>query len=197
MILHFLKSGGNEMKHVFRTDSGGLLSLGVCLLFTSVSGASAQDLSVYTNTQLSSIAETLDVTLEEAHQRATQELYATQQTVEFLTTIDPDTGLSQAYALGETTGLAEDMAAYSQHQTETIENYTAIMQLRTENLSNLWEERNWARVSAFLDTGSLYEEIEDLPMDSIFDDLASITPDPDYFPGFYIPAGGFFSQANN
>lgn len=185
------------MEQVFRESSEGLVGLGACLLFTSVSGAFAQDLSVYTNTQLSAVAETLDVAIEETQQRVSQELYATQQAVEFLTTIDPDTGLPQAYAFRETTGLAEDMAAYSQNQTETIENYTAMMQLRTENLSDLWEQRNWVRVSTFLETGSLYEEIEDLPMDSVFDDLASITPDPDYFPGFYIPAGGFFSQVNN
>ena len=185
------------MEQVFRKCSGELAVVGTCLFVTSVSGVSAQDINTSTHTQLSSMAETLDVAIEETQQQALQELYTTQQTVEFLTTIDPNTGLSQAYSLGETTGLAEDMAAYSQSQAEIIENYNAMMQLRTDNISDLWEQRNWARVSTFLQTGSLYDEIDDLPIDGAFDDLASITPDPNYFPGFYVPTGGFFSQVNN
>lgn len=185
------------MKQTFQKSFGRLATFGMCVHLMSVSAISAQEISVYTDNQLSSVGEALGVALENTQQRALQELHTSQETVEFLTAIDPDTGLPQAYSLGETTGLAEDMAAYSQNQTETIENYTADMQLRIENVSELWEQRNWARVSTFLQTGSLYDEIEDLPMDSVFDDLSSITLDPDYLPGFYIPAGGFFSQVSN
>jgi hypothetical protein len=144
---------------------------------------------------LSEISETVNIALDEVYHRADQELYATREAVEFLTAIDPDTGLSQAYSLRETTGLAEDMALYSQRQLQAIENYSDMMSERTSILSDLWEQRNYVRTVVFLQTGSLYD-VEDLPIENVFDSPPEISPNPGYFPGFHVPPGGFFSQVN-
>lgn len=113
-----------------------------------------------------------------------------------MTKIDPSTGLTQAFVFSDVTGLADDMAEYSERQSETIDTYSDSMNIRLQNLSNLWDIRNESRVSSFLETSSLYD-IEELPTESIFDNVDEFVPAPDYFPGFYVPPGGFFSLTVN
>lgn len=163
----------------------------------AVSEVSAQDASVHESidAQLSEISQAVNITLNGVYHRADQELNATRETVEFLTAIDPDTGLSRAYSLRETTGLAEDMALYSQRQLQAIENYSDTMSERTGTLSELWGQRNHIRTAVFLQSGSLYDA-EDLPIENVFDGPPAISPNPGYFPGFHVPPGGFFSQVN-
>ncbi len=176
-----------------RWSSASPLSLFLCV---SVSSVSAQDARLDSNAQFSDIVASVALSVEGARQSAIQELDTTRQTVEFLTKIDPSTGLTQAFVFSDVTGLADDMAEYSERQSETIDTYSDSMNIRLQNLSNLWDIRNESRVSSFLETSSLYD-IEELPTESIFDNVDEFVPAPDYFPGFYVPPGGFFSLTVN
>lgn len=125
---------------------------------------------------------------------ALQSSYATLQS---LIAINPETGLQAAYDLDAQSGIAERIGRTSEAQSEFIENYAGLMQLRTANLFDLWGDRSENRAMVFMRTGSLFDVPALPPVDA--DDQDAVIPVPlhDYFPGFDVSTSGFFAQSQS
>lgn len=92
-------------------------------------------------------------------------------------------------------GISDRISAYSNEQTQFMEDYAEMMALRTEALFNLWESASAERVTSFFQTGSIYPIIVPDPEFEYPEPPDEAIELPGEFPGFPVQSGGFFAHA--
>lgn len=142
-----------------------------------------------------SAAANIEEQLRDSRQFVEDSLRSSQEILQKLTAINPQTGLPSAYDPDGQSGVTERMKIVSEAQSEFIEDYAGFMQLRTSTLFDLWGDRAEDRAMVFMQTGSLYD-IPALPPIEVDEQNPVVSLPPDYFfPGFDVPPSGFFGQS--
>lgn len=160
------------------------------LSMSTVSGQEARSVEL----PFSATVENIEEQLNDNRQFVEDALQSSQQLLQSLTAINPETGLPAGYDPDGRSGFSDRVGRTSEAQSEFIENYAALMQLRTANLFELWADRSEDRAFVFMQTGSLYDVPVAPPVEDVErEPLVSVPPDY-FFPGFDVPPSGFFAQ---
>ncbi len=158
-----------------------------------MSAVSAQE-ALAVELQFSATVENIEEQLNDNRQFVEDALQSSQQLLQSLTAINPETGLPAGYDPDGRSGFSDRVGRTSEAQFEFIENYAALMQLRTANLFELWADRSEDRAFVFMQTGSLYDVPVAPPVEDVEREPRVSVPPDYFFPGFDVPPSGFFAQ---